>query len=171
MNKHTIPSQSWQVEFGGLSRDALLLELSAQKINLNAYAAMLFFADAFATLNKNELNKNEPEKSNTVHIGEVSVRDLGFRDGAVYADIVEAAKGIGLSLCPIEVAPYFRLAYLTQPNDGQMLTVASTKPFADENYPSGFYLRHSDNSLWLRGYYATADFVWAADSKLAFLQP
>lgn len=159
MIKHATSSQSWQVEYGGLSRDNLLLELSAQKVNLNAYATMLFFADAFTL----------PQKAKTVHIVEISVRDLGFDDGAVYADIVEAAKGIGLSLCPIEVAPYFRLAYLTQPNDGQMLTVASTKPFTDDNYPNGFYLRHSDNSLWLRGYYATADFVWAADSKLAFV--
>ena len=70
---------------------------------------------------------------------------------------------------PLEVAPHLRLQYTDQPN-GPYLTVASQKLRSDETFPNGLYLRSLDDGLWLRGYCATPDVVFAPDfSDFAFL--
>ena len=150
---------SWNCEFGGLSREALLLQLSKQKINLNAYATLLFLSDGFAV----------SQVKQRVTVVEISVESLGFSDGAIYQDIVTQAELHGLTLCPIELAPYLRLLPLNQ-SDVLDLTVASSKPFSSEDFLNGFYLRHSEGSDWLRGYRATEDWLWPSNSRFVFVQ-
>lgn len=41
-------------------------------------------------------------------------------------------------------------------------------PENDENHPTGFYLRNSDNSLWLRGYRVTGDPDWPTENEFVF---
>ncbi|MGF1736836.1 hypothetical protein [Photobacterium satsumensis] len=150
---------SWNFEFGGLSREELLLQLSKRKINLNAYATMLFLNNSFVI----------SQVSKRVTVIETSVELLGFSDGAIYQDIITEAELHGLTFCPIELAPYLRLQYLNQP-EGISLTIASIKPFTSQEHPNGFYLSHSDGSYWLRGYRATDDWLWPSESRFVFVK-
>ena len=38
----------------------------------------------------------------------------------------------------------------------------------DDSYPNGFYLRHLNDGLWLRGYRATPDHLWPCDAAFVF---
>lgn len=99
----------------------------------------------------------------------MSVLNLGFESGALYQDIIVAAERIGLKMCPLELAPQFRVQYLNQ-QEGSYLTIASIKTRDDESYPNGFYLRNYSGFYWLRAYRATSDFLWEPDQKLAFIE-
>ncbi len=72
--------------------------------------------------------------------------------------------------CGLELALYLRLQHLSQP-DASLLTIASVPPFPDEMYPRGFYLSSNSAGLWLRGYRATEDVLWAPDSEFVFVKP
>lgn len=151
-------TKTWSVEVGSLSKNQILLRLSKQKINLNAYATMLFMSEAFTV----------SAVSKRVNVVQVSTEELGFSDGALYSDIVQAAQRVGLKLCPLELAPYLRLAYAEQ-TDTALLTVASVRTFSDESYPSGFYLSSKNDELWLRGYRSTSDWIWSPETIFAFV--
>jgi len=96
---------SWCLEVGGFTKDELLLRLSRQKVNLNAYAALLFLSDNFVVYSN---------RHRVTAVG-ISVEALGFKDGVVYEDIIEAAEFRGLQCCPIALVPCLRLYCLTQP--------------------------------------------------------
>ncbi len=150
--------KTWSVEFGSLSKNQLLLRLSQQKINLNAYATMLFMSEAFTV----------SAVSKRVEVVQISTEELGFADGTFYADIVQAAQLVGLEPCPLELAPYLRLVYSEQ-TDTALLTIASVRAFTDESYPNGFYLSSKNDELWLRGYRSTSDWIWSPESSFAFV--
>jgi hypothetical protein len=54
------------------------------------------------------------------------------------------------------------LSYLEQPL-GPYLTVASRELRPGLETPNGFYLRHLDDGLWLRGYEAGPENVYLSD--------
>lgn len=87
----------------------------------------------------------------------------------MYKDIVHAVHAVGLELCPMELAPYLRLQFLEQP-EGSLITVASNKPVQSDTFPNGFYLSRSTESIWLRGYLSTEDWMWSPESIFAFVQ-
>ena len=152
--------KTWKVELGTNSKDELLLELSKHKVNLNAYAVMLLMSDHFEISYERQ----------AVELVCVSVNELGFSRGAFFNDMMNAAKEEGLEPCALELAPYLRLQYLSQV-EGSLVTVASPPPFTDELYPRGFYLSSNASGLWLRGYRATDDFLWASESEFIFVKP
>ncbi|MDO6707386.1 hypothetical protein [Photobacterium sp. 1_MG-2023] len=125
--------KTWKVETGTHSKAQLLLALSEYKVNLNAYAAMLFMSQAFEVSTERQ----------TVELMGVSVHELGFTEGTLFADILKAAKHQGLAPCAFELAAYLRLTYRTQVK-GTILTVASIPVCSDEIHPTGFYLRADD---------------------------
>ena len=53
----------------------------------------------------------------------LSVKELGFNDGAYYKDICTKALELGLELCPAEVGPALRLVYKDQ-SRGEWLRIA-----------------------------------------------
>ncbi|MFH4414677.1 hypothetical protein [Vibrio diabolicus] len=152
--------RKWTFEVGGKTKDELLLQLSDNKISFNAYGTLLFLSEQFLT------NK----KSKNVTVVALRVDELGFQAGAIYSDIIDAATSRGLKLCSLELAVSLRLHHLKQP-DGNQITVASRAVFDDVNYPNGFYLKANGEELWLRGYRASDDWVWEADSLFAFVEP
>ncbi|USH05324.1 hypothetical protein K6Q96_19130 [Grimontia kaedaensis] len=152
--------RKWDIKVGGKTKDELLLLLSESKTSFNAYAVLLFMSEKFLT----------HQKTKNVTVVALSVEELGFEAGAIYSDIVGAATSRGLELCSLELAANFRLQYVEQTNRSQ-ITVASREIFDDKVYPNGFYLRANDKELWLRGYRASDDWVWAADSVFAFVEP
>ena len=152
------PERTKRFESGGRSKTELLSALRQAGISLNTYAEVLFDDPAFVT----------SETSRWVLTTEVTVAELGLTAGATSVEIFDRARCAGLDLCPLELAPHFRLQFLDQP-EGPYLTVASSKTRDDDAYPNGFYLRRNDEGLWLRGYRATSDYVWEPASRFAFL--
>ncbi len=152
-------TNSWKLKFGGHTKEELLILLSKNKTCLNAYATMLFMDEKFLT--------SSTEKE--ARLVELNLSDMGFKSGAKYSEVVEASKVMGLQMCPLEIAPYFRIHFKNQ-NEGPFLTLASFKMRDCEEYPNGFSLKRYDNNLWLRGYCSTSDWVRGNESKFVFAE-
>lgn len=100
----------------------------------------------------------------------VTVRELGFKDGARRDQIYKRAKQLGLELCPSEVGPQLRLQYKDQPN-GEWILIAM-EPITD----SGGDLRVFDveclaSELWLRSDYGAPDLFWNSVHQWVFVRP
>lgn len=140
------------VTIGGLTKGELLEHLQRNGILLNESAEILFASDRFTT--------SETRHSRTTV--ELTVRDLGFSNGARATAICARAAALGLALCPLELGPHLRLQYLDQPEGywGQpmfhhqapsgSITIASEPLTQDDDFPNGFYLRRIKGELWLR---------------------
>lgn len=146
------------ITLGGITKEALLDQLTKQGIQFNAYAKTLFADPDFLV----------SEKSETVNLVKVSSLELGLTKPSYYNDIVASAIAQGLKLCPLSLAAFLRLECLDQA-EGPYLHIASAKPSQDEEYPNGFYLRNLDNILWLRGYRSSDDWEWPVDSEFVFI--
>ena len=158
------------IEVGGLSKAELIQKLQQSSISLNQYGEKLLFDDRFTTT----------ETTYSVEIVELSVRDLGFPNGATLPEIYKQANELGLQLCPPELGPYLRLEYadqvegnsgnLSQKNEAHSgsVTIASEIISDEESFPKGFYVRKVDGVLWLRGYVADNLHVWNPDNRFIF---
>ena len=155
---------------GGMSKGELLKELSDNGIQLNEIGRSLFADDRFLT----------SAASSVMETVQTSVAGLGFTQGATFAEIEARAAKLGLSLCALEVAPYFRLQLLDQP-EGRLghpssrhrappgsITVASRPLSEEDETPWGFYLRRIDGVLWLRGYRSWPGHVWSPEDAFLF---
>lgn len=158
------------VRIGGVRKPALLAALEAQHVALNP-AARALFADPRFTV---------AEVPSVLETVELSVAALGLRDGGTSAQLVERARELGLSLCPLELGPHLRLLWLDQP-DGSVgfaptqhrappgsVTVASRALSDEADVPKGFYLRTIEGVRWLRGYWCDAENVWNPDDRFVF---
>ncbi len=145
------------IALGGITKEALLDQLTKQGIQFNAYAKTLFSDPEFSV----------NEKAESVNLVKVNSLELGLTKPSYYKDIVASAKVKGLKLCPLSLAAFLRLECLDQA-EGPYLHIASAKPKQDEEYPNGFYLRNLEGVLWLRGYRASDDYEWPVDSEFVF---
>lgn len=144
---------------GGLPKEALILRLTEAGIQFNKYALDLFEHRDFLPDRKNK----------SVQLAKVNLAALNLSGPCSYQTVIERASKLGLKLCPLDLAAFLRLEYLDQPA-GPYLTIASPKPEEDENFPTGFYIRNSENSLWLRGYRASGDVEWPPQNEFIFLK-
>ena len=105
-----------------------------------------------------------------VELVNVSVAELGFKDGATRADIYKRASELGLELCPNEVGPQLRLQYTDQPN-GEWLLVAM-EPITDSDRDLNVFLveRNGDGEQWLRGDRGRPGDFWNGDDRWVFLR-
>jgi len=158
----------YDIDFGGASKDELLLKLERASISLNEYSKQLFASDLFVT----------SAEAGSASIIELTVEDLGFQNGATLVEINDRMKPLNLSECPLEIGPYFRLHYIDQiefQESGKhkapagSVTVMSRPLIDDDDFPKGFYLRKIDGKLWLRGYLCPLDHVWEPGARLAML--
>lgn len=147
-----------EISIGGLTKEALLDRLGAAGIKFNAYAETLFTHPAFLPQQRIE----------NVKLVKVKLSDFNLDNPCSFQELVSSASPSGLRLCPFYLAAHLRLEYLDQP-EGPYLTIVSARPERNENYPSGFYLRNFDNSLWLRGYRADDFCEWPVDNEFVFL--
>lgn len=158
------------VSVGGISRQELIEKLHDQQIQVNEYGWLLINHERMTIAEKPEL----------ISIVDVTVSELGFKNGARSCEFIEQALSKGLGYCPLELAPFFRLQYQDQPEgfigfpetrhrapEGS-LTVISRSPDDDPDSPAGFYLRKIRGELWLRGYLANKDHIWSPDDHLVF---
>jgi hypothetical protein len=152
---------------GGVSKADLLKMLKATGVELNEYARVLFGKEWFTT----------SATGSQIETVETSVAMLGYPQGASFTQILEGAATFGLSTCPLELAPQFRLQYLDQAEgeSGQAsttqgapagsVTVVSPPP-EDYDEPQGFYLRRINGVLWLRGYRSGPEHIWSPDDRV-----
>lgn len=152
----------------GLSKEELLRSLQTNKIKLNAYAEQLFSSDRFVVQDKPSIQR----------IIVLSVRDLGFQQGAPLDQLFNGAAELDLMECPLDTGPYFRLHYRDQEELNETeknkpplgsITVLSKPLSYEDDFPKGFYLRKIEGSLWLRGYLCSRDYVWNPDDQIALM--
>jgi hypothetical protein len=160
------------VQIGGQTKAELLELLAHNGVELNEAAKILFASDKFVTSDVRRLLR-------TV---ELSVRDLGFPQGATISDVYANAQRLGLHLCPVELGPHLRLQFLDQPEGflGQpvwphrappgSIAIASAPLSDDDEFPKGFYLRRIQGTLWLRGYWSSLEHVCDPADHLLFAQ-
>lgn len=102
-----------------------------------------------------------------IQLVNVSVADLGFKNGATYKGICAKAKELGLELCPNEVGPQLRLQYKDQPK-GEHLCIAM-EPITDSfGNLSIFHVGHDDDDLWLYGNRGYSVPFWDAHYRFVF---
>ena len=102
-----------------------------------------------------------------IQLVNLSVEELGFKNGAKYGDICARAKELGLELCPNEVGPQLRLQYKDQPK-GEWLRIAM-EPITDSDGDLFIFLVvHDDGDLWLGSNYGPSGYFWGADDRFVF---
>lgn len=102
-----------------------------------------------------------------IQLVNLSVAELGFKDGATYENICSKAKELGLELCPNEVGPQLRLQYKDQPK-GEYLRIAM-EPITDSDGDLVIFdVDHDDDGLWLDGNFGFSDRFWFADRRFVF---
>ena len=109
------------------------------------------------------------KKETKVELVVASVAELGFKEGATYADICEKAKQLGLGLCPAEVGPQLRLQYTNQPN-GEWLTIAMKPITGSDGSLSVFLVVRGDSGLWLSSDDGHPDDFWYGYSRFVFVR-
>jgi hypothetical protein len=164
------PTITRAVQVGGLTKSELMEELQRNAISMNESGERLFASEHFTT---------SATRYSAMTV-ELTIRDLGFPQGATIAEIYARAAAHGLGLCPLELGPHLRLQYLDQPEGywGQpvrqhqapsgSITIASEKLTEDDDFPKGFYLRRIKGELWLRGYSSGAEHIWEPDDHFIF---
>ena len=93
--------RQYNVAIGVKNKAQLKQELDAKNIHIYDWANDLLESKDFTTL-------KTPEQAN---LARLTVKDLGFPQGATTDEIYQRAQELGLELCPAEVGPHFRLSY------------------------------------------------------------
>ncbi|MGZ3651208.1 MAG: hypothetical protein ACXVB9_09460 [Bdellovibrionota bacterium] len=148
-----------EISVGGFSKDQLISRLVAAGIQFNAYAKTLFENPAFAPDGPIE----------RLRLVKVKPPELGLQNPYSLEKAIGEASRLGLTPCPLYLGAFLRLDYLDQP-EGPYLTIASSRLESDENYPTGFYVRNFEKSLWLRGYRALGECNHPVNNELVFLK-
>jgi hypothetical protein len=109
------------------------------------------------------------QEETEVDLVALSVKELGFNEGAYYKDICTKALGLGLELCPAEAGPALRLVYRDQ-SRGEWLRIAMEAIPGSEGDRFIFAVNHVDDGLSLDGDYGDPEFFWEADGRFVFLR-
>lgn len=102
-----------------------------------------------------------------IQLVNLSVADLGFKNGATYKDVCAKAKELGLELCPNEVGPQLRLQYKDQPK-GEWLRIAMEPITDSDGHLHVFGVVHDVGGLWLYGRSGYSGLFWLADDRFVF---
>lgn len=105
-----------------------------------------------------------------VDLVNVSVGELGFKQGAPWRDIIAKALSFGLELCPNEVGPQLRLQYTDQPK-GEWLLVGMESITDLDGSLGVFRVEHGGDELWLYGDRGHPDDVWYSGNRVLFVRP
>jgi hypothetical protein len=110
------------------------------------------------------------ETEQDVELVNVSVEELGFKQGACYADICKRASGLELDLCPAEVGPQLRLQWKDQ-SKGTYVAVAMEAITDSDGFLRVFsVMRDGDGKQYLSADLGDADDVWDANRRFVFLR-
>lgn len=98
-----------------------------------------------------------------------SLCELGFKQGAVFADIIARALNLGLQLCPIEVGPQLRLQYRNQPKT-EDLRIAMM-PIVVNGHPAIFTVQRNFSWFLLGTDAGHEKSSYGADCRFVFVKP
>ena len=145
---------------GGKNKDQLIQELIAKNINILKNIPIREYAEDM--INSKDFTISETRED--ISLVRLTVKDIGFPDGATTDQIYQRAKDLGLELCPAETGPNLRLQ-----NSTLEYTLIAMKQIADRlGNPRVFYLGRDGRGLRLDGAWAEPDREWASDSKFVF---
>ena len=101
----------------------------------------------------------------------VSVKKLGFKQGAYRRDIVVKALELGFQLCFAEVGPQLRLQYPDQPRNERL--IIGMEPIVDsDGYLRIFSIGRDSSEHWLDSIIGNpADLFWSASHRFVFIRP
>lgn len=107
-------------------------------------------------------------QSTEVDIVAPTVAELGFKEGARYADICQRGVEMGYELCPPELGPQMRLQYKNQPK-GKGLWLAMEAIRDSDGGLNTFSIAHNNDGLWLYGDYAYPNHFFCAARRIVFI--
>ncbi|MFC1612260.1 hypothetical protein ACFL29_00195 [Patescibacteria group bacterium] len=146
-----------QIEIGGKTKDELIKEMEKQDIRIGSYAKSMMENPDFTT------SKNK-EKADLIRL---TVKDLGFENGATTDEIYKKAEELGLELCPAETGPQYRLQYKNQPL-GEWSFIGMKQIHASDGYPLVFHLERSGDGVWLDYHWVKPGGHWDPDYGFVF---
>lgn len=96
-----------------------------------------------------------------------TVAELGFPNGAKFAEIRAKIHELGFTDCPAEVGPQLRRQYANQPMNEWVRVMMD--PITDSYGNLGvFDVGHDDGGLWLGGYYAYPEYFYSGGKIWVF---
>ena len=146
------------IEIGGQSLSQIQKEIKKNKIQVSRYA--------------NDIFKKTPlaKKKSKLNLVLLTVKELGFENGATYKEICDKAKSLGLELCPAETGIQLRLQYLDQPN--YEWNYIAMEPITDSDGDlRRFNVERDDNDLWLHSDDGRSDRFWHSGDRFVFSLP
>lgn len=146
-----------ETTIGGKDKNQLLKELKQKKIDVSDWAKQMMD-------NKNFTTSKKPEK---IILMRLTVKDIGFPDGATTQEIYNRVKELGLELCPAETGPNLRLNYLDQPL-AEWFWIAMKQITDSGGDPGMFGLDRVAGGLWLDGSWASPGSGWDSGSRFVF---
>ncbi len=149
----------WKVIKLGVRKSA---DKYRKAIKANGYK-ISYWADDI--LDKPAFSVSSTEKK--ISLVNLSVKELGFENGATYRNICERAKELGLGLCPTEAGPALREQYTDQPK-GECVRVAMEPIACSIGNLLIFDVGHDTDGMWLRAYYDEPGIIWYADCRFVF---
>ncbi len=148
-----------EIEVGGKSREALLVELKAVGCEVSSYAMDVMSKDAW-----------KPGEKETAKFTRVKVRDLGFTNPKklptteqIWARILE----LGHALCEPGDGPAIRRELKDQPL-GDAFWVAMKQITDSDGYPSVFYIGRRGGERWLYAYWVNPGYRWNLGREIVF---
>lgn len=115
---------------GGITKEQIKKELYAKKINFNDELDSLINSHDFTTL----------EHQEKVDLIRLTVKDLGFPNGATTDQIYKRALELGLELCPAETGPNLKL----QNSSPDLMFIAMEPIAVHDDDPRVWGLHHPD---------------------------
>ena len=139
---------------------ALRVALDASRVRVGDSADEILGRPAFP-LSKTNLD---------VDLVVVRVSELGFNDATSLGEIHRRAGELGLELCPAEVAPLLRLAYVNQPM-GEFLNVAMSPIATYGGEPVALSVANAGTGPLLIGGEGRPDLLMNERAQFVFVRP
>lgn len=147
---------TWKtITIGNKSAEQYRREIKASGAEIGSYA--------------NELLSKMPvsDKVQSLNLVKISVKDLGFTETTSLKDIYKRAKEQGLDLCPAEVGPALRLAYLDQP-EGEYLWIGMEPIAGSDGDLSVFCVGRDGGGRWLGDSIGNPGDLWDPEGEFVF---
>lgn len=164
--KEIKPANIW---IGGKDAEQLIKEHKQKGLHMDHISSVLM---------RNKHPDNQPgefrtqEEAERIHLIQLTVRDLGFINGATTDQIYAKGKEMGLELCPQEAGPNYRLQYPNQPT-GEHFSIAM-KQFpgpSSTGHMGIFNLYHDEEGVWLHSSWKRPKDKWHPNREFVFRLP
>lgn len=143
-----------KAEIGSQTGPELEKELEAKNFYVSDWAKDLLRSKDFVVSKTKE----------AVELVRLTVKDLGFPNGATTQEIYDKAEKLGLELCPAEVGPHLRLQY----SGKEWILIAMKQITARDGHPRVFRLSPRGGRLRLDTSYAGPSVRWNAYHRFVF---